>query len=44
MPGFDRSGSMGVGPMTGGRRGLCNPPTTEYNTQIDGMFDFRISS
>ena len=27
MPGFDRSGPMGAGPMTGGRRGLCNPAT-----------------
>lgn len=23
MPGFDRSGPMGAGPMTGGRRGVC---------------------
>lgn len=23
MPGFDRSGPMGAGPMTGGRRGQC---------------------
>lgn len=23
MPGFDRSGPMGAGPMTGGRRGMC---------------------
>jgi len=23
MPGFDRTGPMGAGPMTGGRRGLC---------------------
>jgi hypothetical protein len=23
MPGLDRSGPMGVGPMTGGRRGIC---------------------
>jgi hypothetical protein len=23
MPGFNRSGPMGTGPMTGGRRGLC---------------------
>lgn len=23
MPGLDRSGPMGAGPMTGGRRGLC---------------------
>lgn len=27
MPGFDRRGPMGAGPMTGGRRGLCNPAT-----------------
>jgi len=40
MPGFDRSGPMGVGPMTGGRRGLCNPANTEYDAQIDGMFGF----
>lgn len=26
MPGFDRSGPMGAGPMTGGRRGLCGRP------------------
>jgi len=25
MPGFDRSGPMGMGPMTGGARGRCNP-------------------
>ena len=28
MPGFDRSGPMGAGPMTGGKRGFCNPATT----------------
>ncbi|MGD9174192.1 MAG: DUF5320 domain-containing protein [Desulfobacterales bacterium] len=27
MPGIDRSGPMGAGPMTGGRRGFCNPAT-----------------
>lgn len=27
MPGFNRTGPMGAGPMTGGRRGLCNPAT-----------------
>jgi hypothetical protein len=27
MPGFDRTGPMGAGPMTGGTRGLCNPAT-----------------
>ena len=25
MPGFDRTGPMGMGPMTGGARGECNP-------------------
>jgi hypothetical protein len=25
MPGFDRTGPQGAGPMTGGRRGFCNP-------------------
>ena len=29
MPGFDRTGPMGAGPMTGGARGLCNPATRE---------------
>ena len=27
MPGFDRTGPMGAGPMTGGVRGRCNPAT-----------------
>ena len=27
MPGFDRTGPWGAGPMTGGARGLCNPAT-----------------
>ena len=27
MPGFDRTGPMGDGPMTGGARGRCNPAT-----------------
>jgi len=30
MPGLNRSGPMGAGAMTGGRRGLCNPANTEY--------------
>jgi hypothetical protein len=25
MPGFDRTGPRGMGPMTGGARGRCNP-------------------
>jgi hypothetical protein len=35
MPGLDRSGPIGAGPMTGGRRGLCGGaygrPGTDYN-------------
>jgi hypothetical protein len=27
MPGYDRTGPMGAGPMTGGARGRCNPAT-----------------
>ena len=40
MPGFDRSGPMGAGPMTGGRRGLCNPANTGYDAQFGGMSGF----
>lgn len=29
MPGFDRSGPTGNGPMTGGRRGLCVSPSPQ---------------
>ncbi len=34
MPGFDQSGPIGAGPMTGGARGLCNPANDGYNTQF----------
>jgi len=40
MPGFDRSGPEGLGPMTGGRRGLCNSESTGYGTRPPGMFGF----
>ena len=40
MPGFDRSGPMGAGPMTGGRRGLCNPANTGYDTRFAGIVRF----
>lgn len=30
MPGFDGSGPAGVGPMTGGARGWCNPYSPLY--------------
>ena len=36
MTGFDRTGPMGAGPMTGGRRGVCNPSRAyeEYGYSI----------
>jgi hypothetical protein len=34
MPGFDGSGPMGAGPMTGGSRGLCNPANAGFNLQF----------
>ena len=40
MPGFDRSGPMGLGPMSGGRRGLCNPTNTGYGTRSAGYVGF----
>lgn len=30
MPGFDGTGPMGAGPMTGGAKGFCNPAYTGY--------------
>jgi hypothetical protein len=30
MPGFDRTGPMGAGMMTGGARGFCNPADAGY--------------
>ena len=30
MPGFDRTGPQGEGPMTGGGRGFCNPAGAQY--------------
>ena len=40
MPGFDRTGPMGAGPMTGGARGLCNPATAGYDPRFSGGFDY----
>jgi len=30
MPGFDKTGPQGMGSMTGGSRGLCNPTKFRY--------------
>ena len=38
MPGFDRTGPMGAGSMTGGGRGLCNPANAGYNPRFTDAF------
>ena len=36
MPGLDRRGPMGAGPMTGGRRGLCGSAASPYAIPASG--------
>ena len=38
MPGFDRSGPMGAGPMTGRAMGRCNPNQVAGNQAFFGGF------
>ena len=40
MPGFDQSGPMGAGPMTGGVRGRCGTPVPEYGGVRSGAAAF----
>ena len=40
MPGFDRTGPMGAGSMTGGARGFCNPANVEYNSRFTQGFNY----
>ena len=40
MPGFDRTGPMGAGPMTSGARGLCNPATAGTIPAYAGMYGY----
>ena len=40
MPGFDRTGPMGAGAMTGGARGLCNPANVGHEPRFTGSFDY----
>lgn len=40
MPGFDRTGPSGAGPMTGGSRGFCNPVTAGYRSSFSGGAGF----
>ena len=37
MPGFDGTGPMGQGPMTGGGRGFCAMPYRDYRPHGYGM-------
>ena len=38
MPGFDGTGPMGMGPMTGGGRGFCAVPMRDWNEPFGGRF------
>ena len=40
MPGFDRTGPMGAGPMTGGARGRCNPATAATLNAYGGGYGY----
>ena len=40
MPGFDRTGPMGAGSMTGGARGRCNPAAVGINPAYAGNYDY----
>ena len=37
MPGFDRTGPMGQGPMTGGGRSFCAMPCRAHGPSGDGV-------
>jgi hypothetical protein len=37
MPGFDGTGPMGMGPMTGGGKGFCTMPYRGYGPYAYGM-------
>lgn len=37
MPGFNRRGPEGMGPMTGGGRGLCNPANRILSNQEESF-------
>lgn len=37
MPGFNRRGPEGMGPMTGGGRGLCNPENRFFSNRGRGF-------
>ena len=40
MPGFDKSGPVGAGPMTGGRKGLCGSGRAGIVRPFHGRYGF----
>ena len=40
MPGFDRTGPRGAGPMTGGARGQCYSASAGYNPRFSEGFGY----
>ena len=40
MPGLDRTGPMGAGPMTGGAKGRCNPATAGMTPTYEGGYGY----
>jgi len=40
MPGFDRTGPAGAGPMTGGAWGHCSPADAGHNPRFTGGFGY----
>jgi len=40
MPGLDRTGPVGAGPMTGGARGRCNPETVGTVPNYAGSYSY----
>jgi hypothetical protein len=40
MPGFNGTGPMGAGPMTGGGRGYCNPAGAAYGPRCGRGFGY----
>jgi len=40
MPGFDRTGPVGAGPMTGGAGGRCNPATAATVTAYADCYGY----
>ena len=40
MPGFDGSGPRGMGPMTGGGRGWCNPNYAGGRSAFTGQYPY----